>query len=189
MCSRCEPGPAAWQFRGVGSTLPRPSHRVLLPRPVQRTLGCSRLQQQWRWDRCRSANRGRGSECIAPDSPIRYGAQVAGAKLFFEGDMVRGAQAGAPGPKLIAPVGSLKAANLSVSVHFSRSLPSMGPAPNRPQFRIGFTITPGAAVLPSPSPQHAQAQVHRLPPRATRASSTSRRPTTSGSTISGRVSG
>jgi hypothetical protein len=25
-------------------------------------------------------------------------AQVAGAKLFFEGDMVRGAQAGAPGP-------------------------------------------------------------------------------------------
>jgi hypothetical protein len=39
------------------------------------------------------------------------------------------------------------------------------PAPNRPQFKIGFTIAPGAPVLPSPPPQQAQAQVHRLPPQ------------------------
>jgi hypothetical protein len=39
------------------------------------------------------------------------------------------------------------------------------PAPDRPQFKLGFTIAPGPAVLPLPPPQQAQAQVHRLPPQ------------------------
>jgi hypothetical protein len=40
------------------------------------------------------------------------------------------------------------------------------PAPDRPQFKVGFTITPGPAVLPSPPPHQAQAQVRRLPPQS-----------------------
>jgi hypothetical protein len=39
------------------------------------------------------------------------------------------------------------------------------PAPNRPQFKIGFTIAPGPAVWPAPPPQQAQVQVGRLPPQ------------------------
>jgi hypothetical protein len=39
------------------------------------------------------------------------------------------------------------------------------PAPDRPQFKVGFTITPGPAVLPPPPSQQAQKQVHRLPPQ------------------------
>jgi hypothetical protein len=39
------------------------------------------------------------------------------------------------------------------------------PAPDRPQFKVGFTIAPGAAALPSPPPRQAQTQVHRLPPQ------------------------
>ena len=39
------------------------------------------------------------------------------------------------------------------------------PAPDRPQFKVGFNITPGAAVLPSPPPQQSQAQGRRLPPQ------------------------
>jgi hypothetical protein len=40
------------------------------------------------------------------------------------------------------------------------------PAPDRPQFKVGFTITPGPAALPSPPPQQAQSQVRRLPPQS-----------------------
>jgi hypothetical protein len=39
------------------------------------------------------------------------------------------------------------------------------PAPDRPQFKVGFNITAGAPVLPSPPPLQAQAQVRRLPPQ------------------------
>jgi hypothetical protein len=39
------------------------------------------------------------------------------------------------------------------------------PAPDRPQFKIGFTITPGPAVLPALPPRQAQAEVRRLPPQ------------------------
>jgi hypothetical protein len=39
------------------------------------------------------------------------------------------------------------------------------PAPDRPQFKVGFTITPGPVALPSPPPQQAQLQVRRLPPQ------------------------
>jgi hypothetical protein len=39
------------------------------------------------------------------------------------------------------------------------------PAPDRPQFKIGFNITPGPAVLPSRPPAQTQAQVRRLPPQ------------------------
>jgi hypothetical protein len=38
------------------------------------------------------------------------------------------------------------------------------PAPDRPQFKLGFNIVPGPAVLPPPPPQQAQTQVRRLPP-------------------------
>jgi hypothetical protein len=31
------------------------------------------------------------------------------------------------------------------------------PAPDRPQFKVGFTISKGPAVLPAPPPQQAQA--------------------------------
>jgi hypothetical protein len=37
------------------------------------------------------------------------------------------------------------------------------PAPDRPQFKVGFTIAPGAAVLPPPPPEQAQTAVRRLP--------------------------
>src|SRR5215831_8390369 len=37
------------------------------------------------------------------------------------------------------------------------------PVPDRPQFKLGFTITPGAPVLPSPPAQQAQTEVRRLP--------------------------
>src|ERR1700719_939866 len=39
------------------------------------------------------------------------------------------------------------------------------PAPDRPQFKVGFTISKGAPVLPAPPPQQAQTQVRRLPPQ------------------------
>jgi hypothetical protein len=39
------------------------------------------------------------------------------------------------------------------------------PAPDRPQFKVGFNITAGALVLPPPPPLQAQAQVRRLPPQ------------------------
>ncbi len=39
------------------------------------------------------------------------------------------------------------------------------PAPDRPQFKLRFTITPGEAVLPPPPSQQAQTQVRRLPPQ------------------------
>ncbi len=39
------------------------------------------------------------------------------------------------------------------------------PAPDRPRFKIGFSIAPGPAVLPAPPPRQAQAMVRRLPPQ------------------------
>src|SRR5258708_25015182 len=39
------------------------------------------------------------------------------------------------------------------------------PAPDRPQFKVGFTISKDPAVLPAPPPQQAQAHVRRLPPQ------------------------
>jgi hypothetical protein len=39
------------------------------------------------------------------------------------------------------------------------------PAPDRPQFKVGFTISKGPAVLPAAPPQQAQAHVRRLPPQ------------------------
>jgi hypothetical protein len=39
------------------------------------------------------------------------------------------------------------------------------PAPDRPQFKVGFTIVPGPAVLPPPPPQQAQTQVRHLAPQ------------------------
>src|SRR3984893_5928860 len=39
------------------------------------------------------------------------------------------------------------------------------PAPDRPQFKVGFTISKGPAVLPAPPPRQAQAHVRRLPPQ------------------------
>src|SRR5262249_18854270 len=39
------------------------------------------------------------------------------------------------------------------------------PAPDRPQFKVGFTIASGPAVVPSPPQQQAQTQVRRLPPQ------------------------
>ncbi len=39
------------------------------------------------------------------------------------------------------------------------------PVPDRPQFKLGFTITPGAPVLPPPPAQQAQRQVRSLPPQ------------------------
>jgi hypothetical protein len=38
------------------------------------------------------------------------------------------------------------------------------PSPDRPQFKIGFNITPGAAVLPPPQDQQSLKSVRRLPP-------------------------
>jgi len=38
------------------------------------------------------------------------------------------------------------------------------PSPDRPQFKIGFNITPGAAVLPPAPDRQAQTTVRRLPP-------------------------
>jgi hypothetical protein len=38
------------------------------------------------------------------------------------------------------------------------------PAPDRPQFKIGFNITPGSAVMPPPPEQQALKSVRRLPP-------------------------
>jgi hypothetical protein len=38
------------------------------------------------------------------------------------------------------------------------------PIPDRPQFKLGFTITPGAPVLPPPPEQQAQRAVRGLPP-------------------------
>jgi hypothetical protein len=37
------------------------------------------------------------------------------------------------------------------------------PVPDRPQFKLGFTVTPGAAVLPAPPAEQAQTQVRSLP--------------------------
>jgi hypothetical protein len=37
------------------------------------------------------------------------------------------------------------------------------PAPDRPQFKFDYTLTPGAPVLPPPPPQQAQTQVRSLP--------------------------
>ena len=39
------------------------------------------------------------------------------------------------------------------------------PAPDRPQFKVGFTIAEGPAVLPAPPPLQAQTHVRRLPPQ------------------------
>jgi hypothetical protein len=39
------------------------------------------------------------------------------------------------------------------------------PVPDRPQFKLGFTITPGAPVLPPPPAQQAQKDVRSLPPQ------------------------
>jgi hypothetical protein len=39
------------------------------------------------------------------------------------------------------------------------------PAPDRPQFKAGFTISNGPAALPATPPAQAQAQVRRLPPQ------------------------
>lgn len=39
------------------------------------------------------------------------------------------------------------------------------PVPNRPQFKLGFTITPGAPVLPPPAEEQAQREVRSLPSR------------------------
>jgi hypothetical protein len=39
------------------------------------------------------------------------------------------------------------------------------PAPDRPQFKVGFSISNGPAMLPAPPPQQAQAHVRRLPPQ------------------------
>jgi hypothetical protein len=39
------------------------------------------------------------------------------------------------------------------------------PVPDRPQFKLGFTITPGAPVLPPPPAQQAQMDVRSLPPQ------------------------
>ena len=39
------------------------------------------------------------------------------------------------------------------------------PVPNRPNFKLFFTITPGAPVLPLPPAQQAQKQVRSLPPK------------------------
>jgi hypothetical protein len=39
------------------------------------------------------------------------------------------------------------------------------PAPDRPQFKLGFNIVPGPAVLPPAPPQQAQLKVRRLPPQ------------------------
>ena len=38
------------------------------------------------------------------------------------------------------------------------------PVPDRPQFKLGFTITPGAPVLPPPAEAQAQREVRSLPP-------------------------
>src|SRR5262245_52689092 len=38
------------------------------------------------------------------------------------------------------------------------------PVPDRPQFRLDYTITPGAPVLPPPAARQAQVDVRRLPP-------------------------
>ena len=38
------------------------------------------------------------------------------------------------------------------------------PVPDRPQFRLDYTITPGAPVLPPPAARQAQSDVRRLPP-------------------------
>jgi hypothetical protein len=38
------------------------------------------------------------------------------------------------------------------------------PVPDRPQFKLGFTITPGSPVLPPPAAQQAQREVRSLPP-------------------------
>ena len=38
------------------------------------------------------------------------------------------------------------------------------PVPDRPQFKLGFTITPGAPVLPPPPVEQKQVQVRSLPP-------------------------
>jgi len=39
------------------------------------------------------------------------------------------------------------------------------PVPDRPQFKLGFTITPGAPVLPPPPAEQAQKLVRSLPPQ------------------------
>jgi hypothetical protein len=39
------------------------------------------------------------------------------------------------------------------------------PAPDRPQFKVGFTISNDPAVLPASGPEQTQAQVRRLPPQ------------------------
>jgi hypothetical protein len=39
------------------------------------------------------------------------------------------------------------------------------PAPDRPQFKVGFTISNGPAMLPAPPPQQVQTHVRRLPPQ------------------------
>lgn len=39
------------------------------------------------------------------------------------------------------------------------------PVPDRPQFKLGFTITPGAPVLPAPPAEQAQTSVRSLPPQ------------------------
>ena len=39
------------------------------------------------------------------------------------------------------------------------------PVPDRPQFKLDFTITPGAPVLPPPPAEQAQTQVRSLPPQ------------------------
>ena len=39
------------------------------------------------------------------------------------------------------------------------------PVPDRPQFKLDFTITPGAPVLPPPPAQQAQTEVRSLPPQ------------------------
>ena len=39
------------------------------------------------------------------------------------------------------------------------------PVPDRPQFKLGFTVTPGAPVLPPPPEQQAQKMVRSLPPQ------------------------
>ena len=39
------------------------------------------------------------------------------------------------------------------------------PAPDRPQFKVNFTVTPGAAVLPPPPDRQAQTSVRHRPPQ------------------------
>jgi hypothetical protein len=39
------------------------------------------------------------------------------------------------------------------------------PVPDRPQFKLGFTVTPGAPVLPPPAAEQAQKVVRSLPPQ------------------------